>query len=104
MGGVAVDSLGPDPGIDFDQGASANTLTGAGTLAAAGAATVVCNTGNSVNAGDVSRSQHDRRAGVLGGRRLTAPAVSDNRGSRKARKLRAFRGPHGARTFSSRPL
>jgi hypothetical protein len=51
MGGVAVDNLGPN-GIDFDTGASANTLTGAATLAAAGAATVVCNTGNSVNAGN----------------------------------------------------
>jgi hypothetical protein len=52
IGGVAVDSLGPVPGIDFDQGASANTLTGAGTLAAAGAATVVCNTGNTVTQGE----------------------------------------------------
>jgi hypothetical protein len=51
IGGVAVDSLGPAPGIDFDQGASANTLTGAGTLAAAGAATVVCNTNHSVSGG-----------------------------------------------------
>lgn len=51
MGGVAVDNLGPN-GIDFDTGASANTLTGAATLAAPGAATVVCNTGNSVNAGN----------------------------------------------------
>lgn len=52
IGGVAVDNLGPAPGIDFDQGASANTLTGAGTLAGAGAATVVCNTNNSVSAGE----------------------------------------------------
>jgi hypothetical protein len=51
IGGVTVDSLGPIPGIDFDQGASANTLTGAGTLAAAGAAAVLCNTDNSLRGG-----------------------------------------------------
>jgi hypothetical protein len=51
IGGVVVDNLGPAAGIDFDQGASSNTLTGAGTLDAAGAATVVCNTDNSVSAG-----------------------------------------------------
>lgn len=51
IGGVAVDSLGPAPGIDFDEGASSNTLTGAGTLGAAGVATVVCNTSNTVSAG-----------------------------------------------------
>ena len=51
VGGVAVDTLGPVPGIDFDPGAAANTLTGARTLAAAGTATVVCNTGNTVGAG-----------------------------------------------------
>ena len=51
VGGVAVDTLGPLPGIDFDPGAAANTLTGAGTLAAAGAATVVCSTDNTVGAG-----------------------------------------------------
>jgi hypothetical protein len=51
IGGVAVDNLGPAPGIDFDPGAAANTLTGARTLAAAGTATVVCNTGNTVGAG-----------------------------------------------------
>ena len=51
IGGVPVDSLGPAPGIDFDQGATSNALTGAGTLAAAGAATVVCNTNNTVTAG-----------------------------------------------------
>ncbi len=51
VGGVAVDTLGAGTGIDFDQGSSSNTLTGAGTLAAAGAATVVCNTNNNVTAG-----------------------------------------------------
>jgi hypothetical protein len=51
IGGVAVDTLGAGTGVDFDQGASANTLTGAGTLAATGTATVVCNTQNSVTAG-----------------------------------------------------
>ncbi len=51
IGGVAADSLGPGTGIDFDQGSSANTLTGAGSLASAGAATVVCNTNNKVTAG-----------------------------------------------------
>lgn len=51
VGGAAADNLGPAPGIDFDQGATANTLTGAGTLGAAGAATVVCNTNNTVTAG-----------------------------------------------------
>ena len=51
IGGVVVDSLGPGTGIDFDQGSSGNTLTGAGTLGAAGAATVVCNTNNNVTAG-----------------------------------------------------
>ncbi len=50
LGGAAVDSLGPT-GIDFDPGASSNTLTGAGTLGGAGAATVVCNTANTVAAG-----------------------------------------------------
>jgi hypothetical protein len=52
IGGVAVDNLSPNRGIDFDMGASANTLTGAGTLAAAGAATVVCNTDNTVGGGE----------------------------------------------------
>jgi hypothetical protein len=52
IGGVVVDSLGPDNGIvDFDQGTTVSTLTGAGTLAAAGPATVVCNTHNNVTGG-----------------------------------------------------
>ncbi|HEV2774275.1 MAG TPA: hypothetical protein VGV90_01665 [Solirubrobacteraceae bacterium] len=50
LGGAAIDSLGP-AGVDFDQGAASNTLTGAGTLGGAGAAAVICNTGNSVGAG-----------------------------------------------------
>ncbi len=50
LGGAAIDNLGPG-GIDFDAGASSNTLTGAGSLAAAGTAAVVCNTGNLVAAG-----------------------------------------------------
>ncbi len=51
IGGAAVDSLGPGAGIDFDQGATTNTLTGAGTLGGPGAAAVVCNTANTVSAG-----------------------------------------------------
>ena len=50
LGGAAIDSLGPT-GVDFDQGAASNTLTGAGTLGGAGAAAIVCNTGNTVGAG-----------------------------------------------------
>ena len=50
LGGAAIDNLGPG-GIDFDAGASSNTLTGAGSLGAPGAAQVVCNTGNLVPAG-----------------------------------------------------
>jgi hypothetical protein len=51
IGATVVDSLGPGAGIDFDQGATSNTLTGAGALAAAGTATVICNTSNTVSAG-----------------------------------------------------
>jgi hypothetical protein len=51
IGGAVVDSLGPGAGIDFDQGATSNTLTGAGTLGGPGTATVVCNTNNTVTAG-----------------------------------------------------
>jgi hypothetical protein len=50
VGGGAVDSLGAG-GIDFDPGAASVTLTGGGTLGAAGTAAVVCNTGNTVAAG-----------------------------------------------------
>lgn len=51
IGGAAVDNLGPGAGIDFDQGATINTLTGAGSLGGPGTAAVVCNTGNTVSAG-----------------------------------------------------
>lgn len=51
LGGSVIDSLGPGAGVDFDQGAASNTLTGAGSLGAAGAAAVICNTNNSVGAG-----------------------------------------------------
>jgi hypothetical protein len=50
IGGGAVDSLGPG-GIDFDPGAASVTLTGGGTLGAAGTAAVICNTANTVAAG-----------------------------------------------------
>jgi len=50
IGAAAVDNLGPS-GVDFDPGASSNTLTGAGALGGAGTATVVCNTANTVAAG-----------------------------------------------------
>ena len=51
IGGVVVDSLGAGAGVDFDQGAASNTLTGAGSLGGAGSAAVVCNTSNTVAAG-----------------------------------------------------
>ncbi|MEA2143292.1 MAG: hypothetical protein QOI64_1722 [Solirubrobacteraceae bacterium] len=51
LGGAAIDTLGPGVGIDFDQGASSNALTGGGSLSGAGTATVVCNTNNTVSAG-----------------------------------------------------
>ena len=50
LGGAVVDTLGP-AGVDFDPGASSSTLTGAGSLGGAGAASVVCNTANTVGAG-----------------------------------------------------
>jgi hypothetical protein len=50
IGGGAVDSLGAG-GIDFDPGAASVTLTGGGTLGAAGTAAVICNTANTVGAG-----------------------------------------------------
>jgi hypothetical protein len=50
VGGAGADSLGAG-GIDFDPGAAGVTLTGAGTLAAAGTAAVICNTANTVGAG-----------------------------------------------------
>ena len=50
LGGGGIDSLGAG-GIDFDPGAAAITLTGAGSLAAPATATVVCNTANTVGAG-----------------------------------------------------
>ena len=51
IGGVPVDTLGPGNGVDFDQGAAMNTLTGGGTVAGGGPAAVVCNTNNTVTAG-----------------------------------------------------
>jgi hypothetical protein len=51
LGGAAIDTLGPGAGVDFDPGAATLTLTGAGTLGAAGTAAVVCNTSNTVAAG-----------------------------------------------------
>jgi hypothetical protein len=51
LGGAALDTLGSG-GIDFDPPGAANTtLTGAGTLGGPGAATVVCNTLNTVGLG-----------------------------------------------------
>lgn len=49
LGGAVIDTLGPGVGIDFDQGATSNTLTGA--AAGAGPAAVICNTSNTVSAG-----------------------------------------------------
>lgn len=51
LGGAVIDTLGPGAGIDFDQGATSNTLTGAGAIAGPGAATITCNTANTVSAG-----------------------------------------------------
>ena len=67
LGGAPIDSLGP-AGVDFDQGAASHTLTGAGALGAAGAAAVVCNTGNSVGAGTYrARSLTAVQAGSVAG-------------------------------------
>jgi hypothetical protein len=49
LGGAVIDTLGPGVGIDFDQGATSNTLTGA--AAGGGPASVICNTSNTVSAG-----------------------------------------------------
>ena len=54
------------------QGAASNTLTGAGTLGAAGAAAVVCNTGNTVAAGSYRARSMTAVRRAVGGRRLTA--------------------------------
>ena len=51
LGGNVIDSLGPGVGIDFDQGATSNTLTGAGSIGGPSTAAVVCNTSNTVSAG-----------------------------------------------------
>ena len=65
IGGVVVDSLGPGAGIDFDQGAASNTLTGAGSLGGAGSAAVVCNTSQHGRGRHLSGQEHHRgRRGV----------------------------------------
>jgi hypothetical protein len=66
LGGAVIDSLGP--ATDFDQGTVSNTLTGAGTLGGPGAASVVCNTANSVALGKYrARSITAVQAGSVAG-------------------------------------
>jgi len=66
LGGAVIDTLGPGVGIDFDQGAASNTLTGAAS--GAGPAAVICNTSNTVSAGSYrARSMTAVSAGSVAG-------------------------------------
>ena len=66
LGGAVIDTLGPGVGIDFDQGATSNTLTGAAS--GGGPAAVICNTSNTVSAGSYrARSMTAVSAGSVAG-------------------------------------